>query len=851
MDIISEFSADRGLVLDDFQLQACKAILDGCSVLVAAPTGSGKTAIADFAAYMERNSNRRVIYTTPIKALSNQKYSEFCEMYGESNVGLATGDRSIRPRARITIMTTEVLRNMIYADVKSLDDVSHVILDEVHYISDRSRGAVWEEVIIQLPLTVDLVCLSATVSNAEEVAQWLTTVRGSTQAIIHETRPIPLSYWFAFRKKRQGMHVLPLLSHSDKDELSVHPDLYRALRPKVSHSRSEQFLAPKRFDLIDYLENSAMLPAIFFIFSRAGCDDALQECFNSHVQLTTSDERRQIREICNRHLDGLSNDEFEALDYDIVTHTMERGFAPHHAGLIPPLREAVEEAFIRGLIKVVFATETLAVGVNMPAKTVVIEKLTKYNGEGHDVLTPGEFTQLTGRAGRRGIDVAGHAIVEWNRFVDFEQAASLASTRSYSLQSSFRPTYNMATNLINAYSPSHARHLLNLSFAQFQADDAVVALERNLENKQNRMQAIRVLFPHTDRQFATLIHKRSVELEKKNVSSRSFSPGSEFLHSLHAGDIIDGFKHMEPCVVVFKGSARREPHIRVVDTHGRVHTLVSEQVDPGVKRVGHIDLPTPIAIRTKHFRVSTSIALRKALGPKSKQKPEKKSRKIQSPNDARNNDLLDEYLSCESELKRLTRRVQSRGQSLARQFERILALLSEYGYVEEWSLTDKGKILSRINAEADLLIAEFIANGELSQLNPAEFSALLATLIFESRGDNNVRPNRFPTERLDELCQSCEKFVVSLNKDERDAGIKETRGLDYSMMFGAYMWARGKSLEDILDRKDIAGGDFVRAIKSIVDLVRQIESATEDPLLKDLCKATHRMCFRDIIEISS
>ncbi len=847
MDIITEFSAERGLVLDDFQVQACKALLDGCSVLVAAPTGSGKTAIADFAAYMDRLSDSRVIYTTPIKALSNQKYQEFCELYGTENVGLATGDRSIRPRARITVMTTEVLRNMIYTDLESLDDVSHVVLDEVHYISDRSRGAVWEEVIIQLPLTVDLVCLSATVSNAEEVAQWLTTVRGSTQAIIHEERPIPLSYWFSFRRKRQGMHVMPLLSHADKDGVTVHPELYRALRPKSSHHRPEHILSPRRLDLIEYLEANAMLPAIFFIFSRAGCDDALHECFNTHIQLTTSDERAQIREICDRHLDGLSTDEFDALDYNIVTQTMERGFAPHHAGLIPPLREAVEEAFVRGLIKVVFATETLAVGINMPAKTVVIEKLTKFNGEGHDVLTPGEFTQLTGRAGRRGIDVVGHTVVQWNRFVDFEQAASLASTRSYTLRSSFRPTYNMATNLIKAYSPSHARHLLNLSFAQFQADDAVVALERNLEIKQDRMKFLRKTFKQTDRQFAALVHKRSKEISQQKPT-RSSSPETELLRSLHAGDVLDGFKHMAACVVVMKGSQRADPFIRVVDTQGRVHTLVAEQVVGPVEVVTHIDLPTPIAVRTKHFRVSTSIALRKALGPKKKARKSGKGNVRESAGDT---NFLDEYIACESEVKRLTRRVQSRGQSLARQFERILALLGEYGYVDEWTLTEKGQVLSRINAEADLVIAEHISQGLFSDLTPAEFAGLLATYIFESRGDGDVRPNRYPTDRLEEICGICESYVADLNKDERDAGIKESRGLDYSMMFPAYLWARGKSLEDILDQRDIAGGDFVRAIKSIVDLLRQIEIATTDPALQELSRATHTLCFRDIIEISS
>ena len=528
---------------------------------------------------------------------------------------------------------------------------------------------------------------------------------------------------------------------------------------------------------------------------------------------------------------------------------MDRGVASHHAGLIPTLREAVEEAFIKGLIKVVFATETLAVGVNMPAKTVVIEKLTKYNGEGHDILTPGEFTQLTGRAGRRGIDVAGHAIVEWNRFVDFEQAASLASTRSYALKSSFRPTYNMAANLISTYSPSHARHVLNLSFAQYQADDAVVSLERSLSTKHDRMKAIRSQFKQTDKQFATQVHKRSIELEKHKPIAAFQTPGYELLHAVHTGDVLDGFKHMEPCVVVFKGSQRRDPHVRVVDTHGRVHTLSSDQIDPGVTVVTHFELPTPIAIRTKHFRISTSIALRKAIGSKSSKKslPKKQS----STSSKVMNELLDEYISCERELKKLTKRVQSRGQSLARQFERILALLSVYGYVEDWSLTERGEILSKINAEADLVIADQISRGLFSNLNSKEFAGLLATFIFESRGEGATSPNRFPTQKLENICYECEKFIENLNKDERDAGIRESRALDYSMMYPAFLWAKGDSLDEILEKREIAGGDFVRAIKSIIDLIRQIQNATDDPQLKKLCKSTHEACFRDIVEVSS
>ena len=528
---------------------------------------------------------------------------------------------------------------------------------------------------------------------------------------------------------------------------------------------------------------------------------------------------------------------------------MERGFAPHHEGLIPPLREAVEEAFIKGLIKVVFATETLAVGVNMPAKSVVIEKLTKFNGEGHDILTPGEFTQLTGRAGRRGIDVAGHAIVEWNRFVDFEQAASLASTRSYALKSSFHPTYNMATNLISAYSPSHARHILNLSFAQYQADDAVVALERNLESRQNRMNKIREEFSQTDKQFATLVHKRSRFLDENKSSQTEGSSGDYLIRTLHAGDVLDGFKHLEPCVVITKGSPRGTQYVTVIDTHGRNHKLPGDKIDSGAKVVANIELPSKSTSRSQHFRISTSIALKKALVStnvkvKGSKKKMKKTKVFES-------ELIDEYIICQRDLKRLTKRVQSRGQSLARQFERLLALLSEYEYVHDWELLEKGQVLSRINSEADIVICELITSGELVKLSAPELAGLLSAFVFEGRGDSSTRFNTFPSDELERLCIASEKFIEKFNRDEREAGIKESRGLDYSMMFGTYLWAKGKPLDEILANQDITGGDFVRVIKSIVDLVRQIENATSDEALGAICRATKKACYRDIVEISS
>ncbi len=851
MNIIQEFEDNRGLALDDFQASACRAIYEGLSVLVAAPTGSGKTLVADFAAYIAFAEGRSVIYTTPIKALSNQKFIEFCALYGEDNVGLATGDRSIRPHAKIRIMTTEVLRNIIYANPQDLNNVSHVILDEVHYISDRSRGAVWEEVIIQLPHEIDLVCLSATVSNAEEVANWLTTVRGSTKAIIHEIRPVPLSYWFSFNRKRQGLHLLPLLSYSKHGDANVHPDLYRTLRQNNQKALRNNIIAPRRLELIELLESRTMLPAIFFIFSRAGCDNALQECFNSHLKLTDSNEQQQIRSICEEKLSGLSNEEFDALDYDIVTHSMEKGYAPHHAGLIPPLREAVEEAFSLGLIKVVFATETLAVGVNMPAKTVVIEKLTKFNGDHHDVVTPGEFTQLTGRAGRRGIDVTGNAVVLWNRFVDFEQAAALASTRSYALKSSFRPTYNMAANLIKSYTPMHARHILNLSLAQYQADDAVVEIERNLDNRKKQMDRIRSEFKLTDKQFSALIHKTKVNLERNKRNPETQKPLDSFSQDLHAGDIIDGLKGLSPCVVISKDRPGKTQYLRILDIDGRLHTVDSYQIDQNAFKIGNMALPTPFAPRTKHFKFSAAITLKKEIKEIGLHTKRSKKGSKKTSQRTRQQDLIEEYIECDKNVSKLTKRVQSRGQSLARQFERILGLLEELDYVDGWTLSDKGKVLSNINSEADLAITNVIVNSKLNNLSVPELVSILSCFISESRYDGEFRPSKFPTKKVSDIVSYSESFNSQLNKLERDAGLKESRGLDFYFLYSSYEWARGKSLEEILDKRDISGGDFVRIMKSIIDLIRQIEVATDNPELATLCSRAISVCFRDVVELSS
>ena len=546
---LSAFQALYEFDFDDYQLAACRALADGHGVLLAAPTGSGKTVVGEFAVHLALAQGRKCFYTTPIKALSNQKFGDLVRRYGAGQVGLLTGDNSINGEAPVVVMTTEVLRNMLYAGSPTLTGLSHVVLDEVHYLADRFRGAVWEEVIIHLPESVALTALSATVSNAEEFGDWLTSVRGGTTVIVDEHRPVPL--WqhmmvggrlydlFAGRLAHDAPEGKPAVRPQVNPELirvaqresigprrawprgagqrgagqrgagprgagqrggsgrpgryspdgrgrrghdggragdrtaDVTPGAGRGGRPARSGG-APRFAPPRRAEVISRLDRAGLLPAITFIFSRACCDAAVQQCLAAGLRLTTPEEADEIAAIAARRTAEIPSRDLPVLGYDDWLAGLERGIAAHHAGLLPTFKEVVEELFAAGLIRAVFATETLALGINMPARTVVVEKLDKWNGETHAALTAGEYTQLTGRAGRRGIDVEGHAVVLWQPDIDPAAVAGLAGTRTYPLNSSFQPSYNMAVNLLGQVGHDKASRLLESSFAQFQADRAVV-----------------------------------------------------------------------------------------------------------------------------------------------------------------------------------------------------------------------------------------------------------------------------------------------------------------------------------------------------------------------------------------
>jgi ATP-dependent RNA helicase HelY len=549
---LAGFRALYDFDFDDFQVEACHALSAGRGVLVAAPTGSGKTVIGEYAVHLALAQGRKCFYTTPIKALSNQKYADLVRRYDSRTVGLLTGDNSINGDAPVVVMTTEVLRNMLYTGSQALSGLGYVVLDEVHYLADRSRGAVWEEVIIHLPESVRVVALSATVSNAEEFGEWLDQVRGGTEVIVDEHRPVPL-----WQHVLAGHRLYDLFT--DDEHNRVNPELLRVAQRdtwierkasnrsgpaagKGSH-RPRRFPQAYRPDVISRLDSDGLLPAITFIFSRAGCDAAVEQCLVAGLRLTTPEEAELIQQAAERRTADIPPEDLTVLGYGEWLDGLRRGIAAHHAGMLPAFKEVVEELFAAGLVRAVFATETLALGINMPARTVVIEKLDKWNGETHANLTAGEYTQLTGRAGRRGIDVEGHAVVLWQPGMDPGAVGGLASTRTYPLNSSFRPSYNMAVNLTGWAGRARASTLLESSFAQFQADRGVIGLTRQVRRNREAMDELAAAMSCEKGDFAEYaqlrrsLTEREGDLSRARASSRR-AEAARSLAQLRPGDII-------------------------------------------------------------------------------------------------------------------------------------------------------------------------------------------------------------------------------------------------------------------------------------------------------------------------
>lgn len=801
------FAARQRFELDPFQVEGCRALERGRSVLVAAPTGAGKTIVGEFAIHLAMaGPGEKAFYTTPMKALSNQKFRELVDVYGPDDVGLLTGDVNINGSARIVVMTTEVLRNMIYADSSALRGLRFVIMDEVHYLADRFRGAVWEEVIIHLPAAVRLVALSATVSNAEEFGDWLDTVRGDTEVIVSETRPVPLEQHVLVRddllplfddragvataQVNQELMRIRSFTGSRYDEnrraqeygSRRHAGAY-APRPKKGGRRPVRSSNVRRIERLDrpqvveLLDRANLLPAIFFIFSRAGCDAAVQQVRRYGIRLTTAEDRQEIRRTADERMRTLRDEDLGVLGYFEWLDNLERGIAAHHAGLLPAFKEVVEELFQRRLLKVVFATETLALGINMPARTVVLERMEKFNGEARVAITSGEYTQLTGRAGRRGIDVEGHAVVQWTEGMDPQAVAALASRRTYPLNSSFRPTYNMAVNLLDRFGRTRSREVLESSFAQFQADRAVVGLARSVreaeESLAGYLQAMtceRGDFPEY-----SSIRRELSDLEKKNRS----------------------------------------------------------------------DASAPRTVRDKRLRKIES--LRRAM---------QRHACHRCPDRETHARWAERYWKLKRETDRTRRQIENRTGTVARVFDRVIDVLQAMEYVtgdgDDLVLTDAGRSMQRIYGERDLLVAESLRQGLWDGLDAAGLAAMACALVYEPRRDDgSVDPRALPRGRFREAWDATLTLWAELDDLEKDHRLPGSEPPSAALAPAMHAWARGGALDRVLDEADLAAGDFVRWCKQTIDLLDQLSIVAGSAELARTARAALDGVRRGIVAYSA
>ncbi len=847
--------------LDHFQVEALDALDAGHHVVVAAPTGSGKTVVAEYGIEVTRRAGRRAFYTAPLKALSNQKFRDLRDRHGAGEVGLLTGDNSIDGDAPVVVMTTEVLRNMIYAGSSALDDLGLVVLDEVHFLQDTYRGPVWEEVIVHLPPHVRLVCLSATVSNTTELAAWIQTVRGPTTPVVELRRPVPLhDRYLVGDRTNDRLHLLETFDGGRPNPEAARLDasairrgrLGRNERPPRGSGRRVLY-TPGRVETVDLLGQRDLLPAIGFIFSRNQCDEAARSCLAAGMRLTSGLERDRIRELVAARLDGISDEDLAVLGYGQFLAQLEAGIAAHHAGMVPAFKEAVEACFVEGLIKVVFATETLAVGVNMPARTVVIEKLTKFTGDHHEMLTAAEYTQLTGRAGRRGIDQEGHAVVAWSPFVTFEQVAALASSRTFHLRSAFRPTYNMAANLVGTYTGEHAHHLLNLSFAQYQSDRDVVRLEARLERVRANLATAR---QQAESGYGDIwAYRRGLEEIRARRRGRD-DLVAVGLARLRPGEVVYASKgrHHGPVAVV--ASAHRKGGMRLTTVTPRADLLLltSDDFADVPRPLGTVRLPTVFSPNRPEYRRAVARALSSATlrgtGHALRARLSDGPHPVESDPDLRQRmRAAGQAERLERELTELTGRVHGHSQSLAREFDHVLDVLDRRGYVDarRWCLTERGEVLARLFHEADLLVAECLLDGVFDGLDAATLAGLLSVFVFEHRSPEPAPPPWFPPGDARDRWRRIMARSEDLAADEREAGISEHRAPDPGFVGAAHGWVAGEGLARVVGGEELTGGDFVRTMKQLVDLARQVALVAPDPTTRARARDAAARAFRGVV----
>jgi ATP-dependent RNA helicase HelY len=796
--LLEAFEKTLPFKLDPFQVEAIEKMSTHDGVLVAAPTSSGKTVVADYAIFEALDAGVKAIYTTPLKALSNQKFRDLKRKYGEGYVGLVTGEHTINEQAPVVVMTTEILRNLIYEDTARLGDVRYVILDEVHYIDDYPRGAVWEEIMIQAPAHIRFVGLSATISNYQQVVDWMATHRGRMATVVVRERPVELRLWLTMHNR-----IYPMFEERGQIARGT---LNKAQEEDATHRhfpRHRNLSSNDMIHVIQELDRQEMVPAIYFIFSRRGCEEALQRCAMHGLDLTTPEQKDRIAAIVAEKMGELEAADEVALYRSLLNQELlAQGIAVHHAGLLPFLKELVEVLFATGLIKVVFATETLALGIHMPARAVVISTFTKFDGRGFPTLSPGLLAQLMGRAGRRGIDKVGHGVILKDPEVEVAVIYESAMGEDMVVESKFAPTYNMALNLLRHRTLQEAELLMERSFGQFQRREAAVHRRQELANLEERLNDVERIFPAAGKgercqprdviaYFGDEAQLRSLRNRLRRVK-RAHWRGS-------------------------RGGRAADEEVLSEDEFQRLRREMGE-------------------IRQRH----------------------EKSPVRRCPNLRTHRAQAQEIFTLREEIRRVGDEIEGAVEEFAHHLRALINILEESGFLIGLRPSEKGMLASRVYGENGLLITEAIHEGWLDELEPAELCAVVVMLAAEDRGGprrrgpdavvGDHRRHRLPTPAIGDLFRHLRSLHYRFSALEEAYGETTLRPLSRDYVEFAYAWARGEELTSIPLPPGVDFGDAIKAIRSLYSTLRQLEWAIpkEVPLHATIYSAMRAM-ERDLI----
>ncbi len=848
--------------LDDFQLEAIRAINSGNSVVLTAPTGSGKTLIGEFAIYRGLSHDSRVFYTTPLKALSNQKFRDFANQYGENKVGLLTGDISINREAPILVMTTEIFRNMLYGDFDESDDplenLESVILDECHYMNDPQRGTVWEETIIHCPTRTQIIALSATIANADQLQNWIEKVHGPTVLINSDKRPVPLDFIFCSVK---GLH--PLLNNKGN---GIHPNckIWRAPKGQKIRGKVGRIMQPKSPSIgfvISKLAERNMLPAIYFIFSRRACDKAIENI--KDLTLVSYSEANMI----SQKLDVYLKNNQEAIKDKSQCEALKRGIASHHAGLLPAWKELVEELFQQGLIKVVFATETLAAGINMPARTTVISSLSKRTEDGHRLLFSSEFLQMSGRAGRRGKDTQGYVVTLQTRFEGAKEASALAISKPNALESQFTPSYGMVLNLLQSYTLEKSKELIKRSFGSFlylgessgeniileNLDKDLIELKKITSNVswkdfdayeklKNRLKEERRLLKILEKQSAEKLSEEitnalpyikdgSLISIKAPQIKRKIVPGlickkiyeSQKIKSLLCLTIDNLFILIKPSYIVsifndlgaidvlglevpkmyFSGEVFRGDHMS--QCYADRILEVSKKND---LQTPQYDLTTEVLAQKQQIN---NLEEKVTNHPAHRFGDSKKLKKYRK-----------RIIDVEQEINIRKKILEDKENHNWRTFTDLIKILNHFGCLNDLELTEVGQTVGAIRSENELWIGLVLVSGYLDDLDPPELAAIIQAICVDVRRPNlwcNFKPSLKVIDVFNELDGLRKLVSFQQNKFHIEIPIY----LEIELTGIISEWARGKKWKDLVFNTSLDEGDVVRIIRRSIDVLSQVQ----------------------------